>query len=304
MFLLESSDDLGRKLTFPLVKVMTVIGRDPNCDIVLADSDVSRQHAKIYLMGNSVKIKDESSINGTYVNNRLITEMVELPNNAEVIIGSNQFFLRQVAEMEEDNLQLTTILTVDQLRDITDVHDELLDDMPPNESELGMTVVADKRELLENIYLKKINFAVYPSLEIIFGPDKGKKFLLPYGEHRLGRQETCNVRLSDAMVSGLHGTIEVKEGEVVYTDEGSRNGSVLNNKIVDTHPLQHRDVLVLGNTKLKFTHPEQARLEASDRREQTMSRTPVSLWKDKRTWFLLGAAGLFVVLLFILLSRL
>jgi pSer/pThr/pTyr-binding forkhead associated (FHA) protein len=132
MFQLESSDDLGRKLVFPLVKVMTTIGRDPNCDIVLADDDVSRHHAKVYLMAGAVKVKDENSVNGTYVNNARIGEMTVAPLNAEIIIGSNQFFLRQAADVIEEDLRLTSVLTIRQLRDMTFDYQSLLDEMPPD----------------------------------------------------------------------------------------------------------------------------------------------------------------------------
>ncbi len=257
MFQLESRDDLGRILAFPLVKVRTTIGRDPNCDIVLEDEDVSRHHARIYVMGGQVKIKDENSANGTYVNNAPIADMADLPIGGEIIIGSNLFFLRQVdAAPDEENLQLTTMLTLDQLRDMTQSFSSLLDDAPST-ANLADTVILNRRELIENIYLKQIAFMAHPTLEIIFGPDKGRKYVLTPGEHRLGRGANCNIRVDDPMVSGLHGTIMVDSDQTVYTDEGSRNGSILNNKIVQTHPLRHRDVLVLGSTRLKYLNPKE-----------------------------------------------
>jgi pSer/pThr/pTyr-binding forkhead associated (FHA) protein len=140
--------------------------------------------------------------------------------------------------------------------------------------------------------LKKINFRVFPALEVIYGADKGRKFVLPYGgDHRIGRGENCNIRVNDPMVSSVHGTVAVSPEEVVYTDEGSRNGSILNNKIVNTHPLKHGDVLVLGNTKLKYTHPEQAR---HDRAQQAAVETiidPEPAWRKYALWLLTGLAG-------------
>jgi len=292
MFQLESSDDLGRKLVFPLVKVMTTVGRDPNCDIVLADDDVSRRHAKIYLMGGMVKIKDENSVNGTFINNVRITEMTTVPLNAELIFGSNQFFLRQVAGVVPEDLRLTSVLSIDQLRDMTIDYQSLLDDVPPEGPDMAKTTVVDKQEILENIYLKKINFRVYPTLEVIFGIDRGRKYVLvPGADHRLGRGENCNIRLNDTMVSSVHGSIEVGPDEVVYTDEGSRNGSILNNKIVQTHPLKHGDVLVLGNTKLKFTHPEQARRSGLRPVAGTRPVDEGVNWAKYALWAAIGLAG-------------
>ena len=305
MFQLESSDDLGRKLVFPLVKVMTTIGRDPNCDIVLADDDVSRHHAKIYLMGGVVKIKDENSVNGTYVANARIAEMTVMPSGSELIIGSNQFFLRESHDVVEEDLALTSVLTIDQLRDMTTDFNEALDALPPDSGDMAKTVVVDKQEMLENIYLKKINFRVFPTLEIIFGADKGRKYVLTYGSnHRLGRGENCNIRLNDTMVSTVHGSIEVGPEEVIYTDEGSRNGTVLNNKIVQTHPLRHGDVLVLGNTKLKFTHPEQARRDREKQIRQVPVVSPGGEWVKYALWAAAGilGAGLIVAVFYFAFS--
>jgi predicted component of type VI protein secretion system len=44
-------------------------GRDPSCDLVLADSTLSRLHARIELAGDGlVSINDAGSSNGTFVN--------------------------------------------------------------------------------------------------------------------------------------------------------------------------------------------------------------------------------------------
>jgi len=304
MYQLESYDDLGRRLTFPLVKVMTTIGRDPDSDIVLSDEDVSRNHAKIYLMGGAVKIKDENSVNKTFVNNRPIEEMVDLNLGAELIIGSNQFFLRKTDEVGVEDLKLTTILSIDQVRDMTRIY-EAPDENLLKKEELGQTVVADKQDLMGNIYLKKINFAVYPALEVIYGPEKGMKYLLPYGMHRLGRGEAANIRINDTMVSSLHGTIEVTEAEVSYTDEGSRNGTILNNKIVTAHLLHHGDVLMLGNTKMKFTYPEEARREKVAAYQPADGKVSAPWLAQYGVWLGVGVAGagLVVVLLFLLLGK-
>jgi pSer/pThr/pTyr-binding forkhead associated (FHA) protein len=301
MFVLESRDDLGRRLVFPLVKVRTTIGRDPNCDIVLDDQDVSRRHARVYVMGEQVKIKDEGSANGTFVNNVAIADLTDMATGSELIVGSNQFFLRRAedAPAEGDDLQLTTVLSIDQLREMTRSFASLLDDTPEPSEDIAATVLIDKKEMLENIYHKKIAFQLHPSLEVLFGADKGKRYMLTPGEHRIGRGANCNVRLNDPMVSGLHGTIEVTDGKVVYTDEQSKNGSILNNKIVTTHPLQNRDVLVLGNTKLKFVHPKQgsgrAIADAPLPLEPAGAVVMIAQWAP---WVLAGvAAGALVIVL-------
>ena len=43
------------------------VGRDPTCDIVIPDPDVSRRHAEFSASGARVMLKDLNSSNGTYV---------------------------------------------------------------------------------------------------------------------------------------------------------------------------------------------------------------------------------------------
>jgi pSer/pThr/pTyr-binding forkhead associated (FHA) protein len=61
-------------------------GRHPDSDIFLDDVTVSRRHAEFRRDGQSVKVRDVGSLNGTYVNRDRIDE-VTLSNGDEVQIG-------------------------------------------------------------------------------------------------------------------------------------------------------------------------------------------------------------------------
>jgi hypothetical protein len=50
------------------------IGRSASSSIFLDDVTVSRTHATISKLGNSFLLKDEGSLNGTYINNISVTE--------------------------------------------------------------------------------------------------------------------------------------------------------------------------------------------------------------------------------------
>jgi len=58
-------------------KSMT-IGRDPECDIVIPDRQVSRFHARVSFDNDKTLLEDLSSKNGTYYNGKLLSEPVEL----------------------------------------------------------------------------------------------------------------------------------------------------------------------------------------------------------------------------------
>ena len=66
-----------------------VIGRLPECGVVLADSNVSRRHAELRRNGDSVVLTDLGSTNGTRVNGAPIRERV-LASGDEVSVGSTR----------------------------------------------------------------------------------------------------------------------------------------------------------------------------------------------------------------------
>jgi pSer/pThr/pTyr-binding forkhead associated (FHA) protein len=68
------------------------IGREPGRDIVLADQTVSRRHAVIQRIGDSLLIVDEGSSNGTFVNGVRVTSQQLKPGD-EVRLGSSAFRL-------------------------------------------------------------------------------------------------------------------------------------------------------------------------------------------------------------------
>jgi len=68
-------DDAGkRKETISITRHPVVIGRLSTCDVVLADSNVSRRHAEIRREGSRWVLVDLGSTNGTLVNGKLARE--------------------------------------------------------------------------------------------------------------------------------------------------------------------------------------------------------------------------------------
>lgn len=63
------------------------IGRGSTCDIVLADTTVSRLHARVLLSGEDIEIADADTANGTKLDGSEITKTI-WPRGAKVEIGS------------------------------------------------------------------------------------------------------------------------------------------------------------------------------------------------------------------------
>src|SRR5512139_2466484 len=73
----------------------SVIGRDPDCDIVIEDPMLSRVHAEVVYDGGSFIFRDHGSLNGSNINNVRVTSHVLLP---EDVIKLGDTTLRVVEE--------------------------------------------------------------------------------------------------------------------------------------------------------------------------------------------------------------
>lgn len=68
----------------------TLVGREPTCEIVVADGSVSRKHAKIERRGAVWMVVDQGSANGTFVDSRKVGEEA-LHNGQELRFGAVNF---------------------------------------------------------------------------------------------------------------------------------------------------------------------------------------------------------------------
>ncbi len=76
----------GKMRSFPVLTEGLVVGRQEECTLRIPVAEVSRRHAEIRLRGREVVLRDLGSANGTYVNNKRVTE-AKLGAGDHVIIG-------------------------------------------------------------------------------------------------------------------------------------------------------------------------------------------------------------------------
>jgi len=83
------------------------IGRGGHCDIVIPDSRVSREHARVFRAGGRYHVEDLNSKNGTYVNGTLLAEVHELHEGDELQIAL-------AAKLKFTGTEATVPLTVEE----------------------------------------------------------------------------------------------------------------------------------------------------------------------------------------------
>ena len=95
VLIVQSGPDSGK--SFPLVQGENVIGRDNDCQIILSDQTVSRQHAMVRRQEEACTVHDLGSRTGTRVDGETLTELI-LSSGDIISIGRSELTLMQVEQ--------------------------------------------------------------------------------------------------------------------------------------------------------------------------------------------------------------
>jgi len=76
MLIAQTGPVVGQR--WALTKTELIIGREPDCDIIIADRQVSRAHARLYRTPEGFELEDLQSKNGTHVNGAPLTGRARL----------------------------------------------------------------------------------------------------------------------------------------------------------------------------------------------------------------------------------
>ncbi len=102
-----------------------------------------------------------------------------------------------------------------------------------------------------------------PCLVIISGDDMGRRYELGLTEVSIGRADTCTICVPSDQVSRKHATVQHILGKYYLVDNGSTNGTFVNEQRLERAKLQDGDQIRVGKTVLKYTesHVEQRYFE-------------------------------------------
>jgi serine phosphatase RsbU (regulator of sigma subunit) len=169
---------------FKIDRDLMVIGRNPDCDLVLEPKSVSRKHAAIIRKSGEYVIKDLGSTRGTQVGGVRVTEPIVLKNGVTVQIGEVQLAFKtravQIQEGEED--QSTVFAAID----MTTPSDRFFPVVKPEEKlralqrisqAIGSTLVLS--EVLEKIL--STLFDIFPRAQrgFVLLEDRERRILAP-----------------------------------------------------------------------------------------------------------------------------
>jgi len=79
-------EDSGRRVVVPVSREWTRIGRSLSADVRFDDATVSRRHALVVSQADGVRVLDDRSLNGIYVNGQRV-DWAPLSDGDEIAIG-------------------------------------------------------------------------------------------------------------------------------------------------------------------------------------------------------------------------
>ena len=79
-------EDSGRRIVAPVSREWTRIGRSLSADVRFDDATVSRRHALVVSQAEGVRVLDDRSLNGIYVNGARV-DWAPLNDGDEIAIG-------------------------------------------------------------------------------------------------------------------------------------------------------------------------------------------------------------------------
>lgn len=202
------------------------IGRTNDNDIVLENRGVSRKHALIEFNNNAAVVIDNESLNGTFVNNRKITEEV-LRDDDVITIGKYSLVYHSETSQEHDGAA----------------------------SFDGTMVLKTKRQkqLLESDKMVREIVDRYGG-SVLLGEENAE-----FSEYKIDREVTTigkakfvHVRAKGFMLSGIQAKIVKEDNQHSLANLGRRGKIKVNGEEIDRCTLKNGDLITVGKSTFKF----------------------------------------------------
>ncbi|MDQ7063545.1 MAG: FHA domain-containing protein [candidate division KSB1 bacterium] len=309
--ILKRKAEVIKELPLKNTRAIVTIGSDEDNDLVIDDKQVSNRHAQLERHGNQYYIRDLRSAFGTFLNGEKITEQAELHNGDQLTIGGHTIVF-------ENPLEATT-MQADSVDDsITDTPAEpttsgrVTAEQPfaQTESFGNVDTLESELEALEMSLAhqrqqqarSKTEMAPYYLLAI-YGPYRGKRFQLKYGETRIGRDSKLNdivIRHNkrgeiDPSISRRHATISYHDQAFHVLDRRSKTRTYVNQEEVP----EDREIRLNPGDEIEIVSDQQStifRFVAEGNWDFSSPKRAGVWWLRYRQKMLFGAAAVAVVL--------
>ena len=94
----------GERRSFSITRDMTVVGRREDCDLRIPLGDISRKHCRFVRDGDTLRIEDLGSSNGTYHNGARVDKEALLQPGDSIQVGPVVFVLQVDGHPADEDL--------------------------------------------------------------------------------------------------------------------------------------------------------------------------------------------------------
>ncbi|MFH2036116.1 MAG: FHA domain-containing protein [Candidatus Zixiibacteriota bacterium] len=201
------------------------IGRTSDNDIILENRGVSRRHAMIEFNDNAAVIIDNESLNGTFVNNRKITEEI-LRDDDTVTIGKYSLIYHAEATKEK------------------------------SASEFDGTMVLNtkkQKSLIKNDqYEKDVLNRMGGSALLGEANTDFSEYLIDNNVTTIGKAKFVHVHAKGFLLSGIQAKIVNENNQYVIVNLGKKGKTMVNGETVEESALKNGDLIQVGKSVFKF----------------------------------------------------
>ena len=108
----------GERRSFSIVRDMTVVGRREDCDLRIPLGEVSRKHCRLIKDGDTMKLEDLGSSNGTFHNSERVREATLGPGDT-IQVGPVTFMVQIDGVPADEDMQPATTTAAEEPIDFT-----------------------------------------------------------------------------------------------------------------------------------------------------------------------------------------
>jgi pSer/pThr/pTyr-binding forkhead associated (FHA) protein/TolA-binding protein len=230
-------DGKGGEVVHEIKDDVTTFGRSSANIIQIKDEQASRQHFRIEKAGDSHRLVDLGSRNGTIVNGVKVSGQTLKPGDT-ITLGEYKITFDEPIQVSGDELGATVECKPLAEKDLT---------APAAAAAPAAPVpVADKPAAPAEPSAPRF------VLEVVEGASKGKVAELGLDPVTIGRNASNKLCIDDEASSNYHAEVTKEAIGYVISDLGSTNGTKVNGEKVVKSPLAHNSRIRIGSTEIAF----------------------------------------------------